>query len=309
MGASPEPVGLTSGAEDLASVPPLAVVTQRARPAERPTKIIRPPAFSLATFLAGLVTLRHYSDLLYTLSSFRLTVRYKQSLLGWAWAVLQPLALMAIYTIIFTRVTKVPTGGMPYPLFVLSALLPWIFFSGSVSNAVNGLTAYPNLLTKMYFPREILPFSYLAAGFADFCISLIILGFFVVHYHVVLTWNAVYAAPIVFLLMVFAAAIALLFSSMQVRFRDVGLALPLLLQVWMFTTPVVYSVNSVPARFRTLYLLDPLAGLIESFRSVVIAGSRPDFAVLTYSGLISMACFVLGYICFKSSEATMADVI
>ncbi|MBV8893550.1 MAG: hypothetical protein JO266_16550, partial [Acidobacteria bacterium] len=109
----------------------------------RPIKIIRPPAFSIRTLLNGLVTLTHYADLLYTLSVFRLTVRYKQSLLGWAWAALQPLALMLIYTILFTRVTKVATGGIPYPIFVLSALLPWILFSSSVTNAVTGLTAYP----------------------------------------------------------------------------------------------------------------------------------------------------------------------
>ncbi len=125
----------------------------------RPIKVIRPPCFSVGTLVAGLGALRNYADLFYTLSVFRLKVRYKQSLLGWAWAALQPLALMSIYTIIFTRVTKVATGGMPYPIFVLSALLPWTFFSSSIMNAVTGLTAYPNLLTKMYFPREIIPFS------------------------------------------------------------------------------------------------------------------------------------------------------
>jgi lipopolysaccharide transport system permease protein len=275
----------------------------------RPLKIIRPPEFSLATVLRGLVTLVQYADLFYTLSLFRLTVRYKQSLLGWAWAALQPLALMGIYTIIFTRVTKVATGAVPYPIFVLSALLPWIYFSSSVTNAVSGLTAYPNLLTKMYFPREIIPFSYLAAAFADFCIASVILACLMVHYKVSLTWNALYAVPIIVLLTAFVAAIALFLSALQVRFRDIGLAVPLLLQVWMFTTPVVYSLQSVPARFRTLYLLDPVAGMIDGFRSVVISGKPPDFVVLTYAGISSVACFVAGYMAFKSSEATMADVI
>jgi len=243
------------------------------------------------------------------LSVFRLTVRYKQSLLGWAWAALQPLALMTIYTVIFTRVTKVATGGIPYPIFVLSALLPWTFFSSSVLNAVSGLTAYPNLLTKMYFPREIIPFSYLAAAFADFCIASVILGGLLLHYKVPLGWNLLYAVPIIVLLTAFVAAIALFFSAVQVRFRDIGLAMPLLLQVWMFTTPVVYSLQAVPARFRALYLLDPVAGLIESFRSVVIAGKVPEFRVLTYSAIVTLLCFVLGYVYFKASEATMADII
>src|SRR6202140_2950061 len=136
-----------------------------ARPA-RPVKVIHPPSFSLSTVFTGLRTLLQYSDLLYTLSLFRLSVRYKQSALGWTWAALQPLALMGIYTIIFTRVTTVLTGGVPYPVFVFSALLPWIFFSSTISSAVNGLVLHPNLLTKMYFPREIIPLSYMVASLA-----------------------------------------------------------------------------------------------------------------------------------------------
>ena len=312
MSASAKVAGSTpaeTGAPVAVFTAPAGTLFAPAKENARAIKIIRPPTFSFATLLAGLATFIQYFELLYTLSVFRLTVRYKQSLLGWAWAALQPLALMGIYTIIFTRVTKVATGGIPYPIFVLSALLPWTFFSSSVINAVSGLTAYPNLLTKMYFPREIIPFSYLAAGFADFCIASAILGCFLLHYRIALTWNMVYALPIIVFLTAFVAAMALFFSAIQVRFRDVGLAMPLLLQVWMFTTPVVYSLQSVPAHFRTLYLLDPVAGLVESFRSVVVGGTRPDLAVLACSGSIALACFVLGYMYFKSCEATMADVI
>jgi lipopolysaccharide transport system permease protein len=286
-----------------------ASATERVEDAERPLKIIRPPAFSPATVLNGLRTLLHYRDLLWILSLFRLRVRYKQSALGWIWGGLQPLALMIIYTVIFARVTKVATGGIPYPLFVLVGVLPWIFFSGSISNAVHGLVMYPNLLTKMYFPREIIPLSYLAAGFADFLIGAAILGGFIAYYGVALSWNLLYALPIVIVLTAFAAAIALLFSAIQVRFRDVGLALPLMLQVWMFTLPVVYSLESVPLRFRKLYLLDPIAGLIENFRTVVLRGSRPDTAGLGMSSAIACACLLLAYGFFKSSEATMADVV
>lgn len=290
---------------------PIAWAPQAGAPAAsvRPLKVIRPPAFSVRTVFSGLRTLAQYSDLLWILSLFRLKVRYKQSALGWMWAALQPLALMSIYTIIFTRVTRVPTGGIPYPLFVLCALLPWIFFSSSISNAVHGLVLYPNLLTKMYFPREIIPLSYLAAGFADFLIGGLILGGFIAHYRVSLTWNLLYAIPIVAVLAGFAAAIALFFSAIQVRFRDVGLAMPLLLQVWMFTIPVVYPMESVPERFRKLYLLDPIAGLIENFRTVVLRGARPDPASLAMSAVIALACLVVAYAYFKSSEATMADVI
>ena len=285
--------------------------TSTPRPAlgERPVKVIRRPSFSLRTIFTGLHTLLQYSDLLYTLSLFRLNVRYKQSALGWTWAALQPLALMGIYTVIFTRVATVATSGIPYPVFVFSGLLPWIFFSSTISNAVHGLILYPNLLTKMYFPREIIPLSYLVASLADFCIASLIMAGLMVHYRVALTWHVLYAIPIVSLLAGFAASIALFFSAVQVRFRDVGLAMPFLLQVWMFTVPVVYSLQSVPARFRGLYLLDPISGLIQGFRVAVIHGRTPDFKTLVLSAVIVMTSGPLAYAYFKSSEATMADLI
>jgi lipopolysaccharide transport system permease protein len=311
MGTQVEIEGGTSASNDPLPASPVSTLSL-AEPTHihsRPIKVIRPPSFSVRTLWSGLVTLTHYADLLYTLSLFRLTVRYKQSLLGWAWAVLQPLALMVIYTILFTRGTKVTTGGIPYPIFVLSALLPWILFASSITNAVAGLTSYPNLLTKMYFPREIIPFSYLGAALADFCIASSILAVLIIRYKIQLSWTVVYALPIVALLTIFAAGTALFFSAIHVRFRDVGLAMPFLLQVWMFTTPVVYSLQSVPARFRKFYLLDPVAGLVESFRAAVLSGKPPEPGILSYSAAITLVCFVCGYVYFKSSEATMADVI
>ena len=312
MSTTPESIGasqMTASAGAIAHPTTWETSTGLARTPARPVKVIHPPAFSIGTISIGLRTLVQYSDLLYTLSLFRLSVRYKQSALGWTWAALQPLALMGIYTIIFTRVTTVATGGVPYPVFVFSALLPWIFFSSTISSAVNGLVLHPNLLTKMYFPREIIPLSYMAASLADFCIASIILGGLMVYYKVALTWHLLYAIPIVVILAGFAAAIALFFSAVQVRFRDVGLAMPFLLQVWMFTVPVVYSLQSVPQRFRSLYLLDPVAGLIEGFRLVVIHGTAPDFRTLALSGAVTVLSLPLAYAFFKSSEATMADLI
>jgi len=281
---------------------------EASRPARR-IKVIGPPKFSLGMISLGLRTLVQYSDLVYTLSVFRLYVRYKQSLLGWAWAVLQPLALMGIYTVIFSHVTTVKTGGSPYPIFVFSALLPWIFFSSSIGNAVHGLVTYPSLLTKMYFPREIIPLSYLAAGVADFCIASIILVGLMLHYRVPLTWNLLWGIPILIILGGFAAAVALLFSALHVRFRDVGLAMPFFLQIWMFAVPVVYSVQSVPVRFRKLYLLDPVAGLIENFRRVVVFGEAPDIAALALALAMTIVGLAIAYGYFKSTEAVMADLI
>jgi lipopolysaccharide transport system permease protein len=216
---------------------------------------------------------------------------------------------MGIYTFIFAHVTKVQTDGAPYPVFVFAALLPWILFSSSITNSVQGLVAFPGLLTKMYFPREIIPLSYLAAGLIDFLIASVILGGLMVHYRVALTWNALYAIPIISVLCGFAAAVGLLFSAIHVRFRDVGLAMPFVLQVWMFATPVVYSLSSVPPRFRILYLLDPPAGLIENFRRTVIYGRAPDPFTLLISCGLTVATLVVAYGYFKTAEAAMADVI
>ena len=271
--------------------------------------VIRPPSFSLGTMASGITTLVRYRDLLYTLTLFRLVIRYKQSVLGWIWAALQPLAMMMIYTLVFSRVARVKSEGVPYPLFVFSALLPWIFFSGAVSNAINGLVGYSALLTKLHFPREIIPLSYVLAALVDFAVACAILSGLMVYYRVSLSWKALYALPVVAILIAFTSAVALFLSSIQVRFRDVGVALPVVLQIGVFVTPVVYSLDSVPSRFQRLYLLNPVASLIENFRGVVLRGSAPDVSMLITSGAITLFCLVLAYGYFKATEATMSDVI
>jgi lipopolysaccharide transport system permease protein len=299
-----------NGSDEAAGAPKNVVEATESRSRSAlPVRVIRPPSFSFRTIFAGLQTLSRYSDLLYTLSLFRLSVRYKQSVLGWAWAALQPIALMGIYTLIFAHIAPVKTGGVPYPIFVFSALLPWIFFSGAISNAVQGLVAYPSLLTKMYFPREIIPLSYLAAGLVDFLIATVILAGLMIHYRVLLSWNVLYGIPILVILGGFAAAMALLFSAIHVRFRDVGLAMPFVLQIWMFATPVVYSLQSVPPKLRRVLLLDPAAATIENFRRVVIGGEPPDLSMLGIAAAITIICLAVAYAYFKSSEAVMADII
>jgi lipopolysaccharide transport system permease protein len=300
---------MTGVHSDLSTESAVTALAVRPRSVDASVRVIRPATFSFSTVVLGLRTLLHYSDLLYTLSVFRLNVRYKQSALGWAWAALQPLALMGIYTFIFAHVTTVKTGGIPYPIFVFSALLPWIFFASAITNSVQGLIAYPNLLTKMYFPREIIPFSYLAAGVIDFLIASVILAFLMVHYRISLTWNVLYGIPILMILVAFAAAMALLFSAVHVRFRDVGLAMPFVLQVWMFATPVVYSLEAVPQRFRFFYLLDPVAGAIDNFRRAVIYGKPPNITEMAWAAAIATVSLAAAYAYFKSSEAIMADII
>jgi homopolymeric O-antigen transport system permease protein len=271
--------------------------------------VIRPPSFSLGTIVSGMKILISYRDLIYTLTLFRLTVRYKQSVLGWIWAALQPLAMMIVYTLVFSRVAKVRSEGLPYSLFVFSALLPWTFFSGAVSNSINGLASHANLLTKLHFPREIIPLSYVFAALVDFVISCFILSGLMVYYRFSFGWKPLYALPIVAILIAFTSAIALCLSSIQVRFRDVAAALPVVLQIGVFATPVAYPLDAIPARFQGLYLLNPVASLVENFRRVVIRGLAPDVPMLVTSSAITLCCLALAYGYFKATESMMSDLI
>jgi lipopolysaccharide transport system permease protein len=250
-----------------------------------------------------------FRDLLYTMTLHRLSVRYKQSVLGYFWALLHPVLLMLIYTIIFSRFVKVHTNGAPYAVFAFSALLPWTFFSNGLTGATLGLPAHSNLLSKVYFPHEIVPLSYVLAAFVDFLLASVILALLMFHYGISLTAGMLWAVPAVFTLAVFLIGTALFTSALQVRFRDVGMALPLVLQVWMFTTPVVYSLSSVPRSLRYLYDFNPLVGVIETFRGALLQGAAPDGVLLVKSCSVSIVVAVVAYAWFKHAEVTFVDVI
>jgi lipopolysaccharide transport system permease protein len=271
--------------------------------------VIRPPNVSQLNILSNLAKLAHYKDLLYTLSVHRVKVRYKQSVLGIAWAVLQPLALMLIYTVIFSLIARMPSDGAPYAIFAYVALLPWTYFSTTLTNATNSLVSHSSLVSKVYFPREILPLTYVVAAFFDLLIASTVLAGLLIYYRVSLTINALYVVPIILTQTVFMTAMALLFSATQVRFRDIGVGMSLLLQLWMFATPVVYPLSAVPERVRAFYMLNPMVGLVENFRRVVLQGAAPDFRMLGISALISFILLPATYIYFKRVEATVADII
>lgn len=277
--------------------------------ANRQIRIIRPPSFSPLNLLRELRGLWQYRDLFYTLTVHRIKVRYKQSVLGLAWAILQPLSLMLIYTVIFSVIARVPSEGVPYAVFAYAALLPWTFFSSALTNATTGLVNHSQLVTKVYFAREILPLTYVSAAVFDFCVASMFLIALFFYYGVSLTFYALWAIPILVLLTMLATALSLIFSVIQVRFRDVGVAMPLLLQVWMFASPVVYPLSAVPQRWRGLYALNPMVGVIENFRRAVLQGTQPDFYSLGISALVAAVLLPLAYLYFKRVEATMADII
>jgi lipopolysaccharide transport system permease protein len=275
----------------------------------RPIKIIRPVSFSPLDLLRELRGLWHYRDLFYTLTVHRIKVRYKQSVLGLAWAILQPLSLMLIYTVIFSVIAKVPSEGVPYAVFAYAALLPWTFFSSSLTNATTGLVSHSQLVTKVYFAREILPLTYVSAALFDFAIASSFLFALFIYYGVGITVYVLWAIPILVLLAALATAFSLFLSAVQVRFRDIGVAMPLLLQIWMFATPVVYPLSAVPQRLRGFYALNPTVGVIENFRRVVLQGVAPDLYSLAISAIVAAILLPLAYLYFKRVEATMADII
>ena len=274
----------------------------------QPLRVLAPPTWSAPAGLRQLTRVFSYWDLLVTLSCHRINVRYKQSLLGGLWAILQPVAMMVVFTAVFSRLVKVPSDGVPYALFAYSGLLPWTFFSGAVSSATSSMVSNSSLITKVYFPRELLPISYVVASAVDLFIGSTVLLSLAIWYRVPLTRSLVMVVPIVILIGTFALSCSLVLSAIHVRFRDVGMALPIGLQLLMFASPVLYSFDVIPPAWRAIYLLNPLAGLIDAFRRSVL-GLPVLVPELVTASLVTAVALPFCYILFKHAEATMADVV
>jgi lipopolysaccharide transport system permease protein len=271
--------------------------------------VIRPASRGWLRLDQHLRTLRDYTDLLYTLSVHRISVRYKQTVAGVLWAVLQPFLMMVIFTVVFARLTRMPSDGVPYSLFAYTALLPWTLFSTAIANGTTSLVAHTQLITKVYFPREILPLTYLVAAVFDFTMGLAVLGLLMAWYHVPITAHAAAAIPLLVLLCAWALAVTLVLAALQVRFRDIGVALPVLVQLWMFAPPVIYPLSVVPERWRWWYELNPMAGIIAAFRDALLQHSVSDTRALATAVVVTLAALPFAYAFFKRAEATMADVI
>jgi lipopolysaccharide transport system permease protein len=259
--------------------------------------------------VASLTNLIEHRELLWALTRHRLRVRYRQSVLGVTWAVLQPVTLMLIFTLAFGRIAQLPSEGIPYPLFVFTGLLTWSFVATGLSTTTNSVVAHAQLITKVYFPREILPLSYLAAALFDWAIGATVLAAMLAFYGHPITGAALAALPLLFLLTSLVAAAGFLLAALQVRFRDIGIAIPLVTYLWLFCTPVGYSLTSVPDSYRWWFLLNPMTGIVESFRAILLRGSPPDPRILFVPVLVTTVLLPLAYAVFKRTEATMADVV
>lgn len=250
-----------------------------------------------------------YRGLLYVLSLREIQVRYKQSVLGVAWAVLQPLAMMLMFTLIFSVLLKVPSEGIPYPIFSYSAMMFWTFFSNSLTSAIPSLEANAGLIKKIYFPREFFPMSSVFAAFFDLIIAALIFLGLMFYYHVPFTLNILYVIPLLIIQTIFMLGVSFIFSALNAYYRDVKYALPLIIQIWMYATPIIYPITLIPERFKTYYLLNPMTGLIESYRNVLVKGIGPEGLYVGVAAAGAVFLLIVGYLYFKRIEMTFADVI
>jgi len=250
-----------------------------------------------------------YRELLYFLTWRDVKIRYKQAALGVGWAILQPLLTMVIFSVIFGGLAKLPSDGIPYPVFSYVALLPWQLFAGSLQRAGTSLVGNANLLTKVYFPRLIIPFSAVGAGLVDFGVSFVVLLGLMLYYGITPTWAILTLPFFVLLALLTALAVGLWLSALNVQYRDVQYAIPFLIQAWMYASPVAYSAGLIPSGiWRIVYGLNPLAGVIQGFRWALVGGTPPD-ELMVVSVVIVIILLISGLFYFRRMEKTFADVV
>jgi lipopolysaccharide transport system permease protein len=250
-----------------------------------------------------------FRELIYFLAWRDVKVRYKQTVLGVLWAVIQPFFTMVIFTLLFGQLAKIPTDGIPGPIFYFSALVPWIYFSSTVTNAGMSLVANSGLLTKIYFPRVILPAAAALSNLVDFLISSVFLVGFIFYYEIPLGWNLLLWPLVVVLLILLALSLGMFFAALNVKYRDIKYALPFFIQLLLFATPIIYPASMIPERFQWLLALNPLSALIEVFRYVVVPHRSVDWNILGISVAIIGVFFIAAVAYFKSTEKAMADLV
>jgi lipopolysaccharide transport system permease protein len=249
-----------------------------------------------------------YRELLYFLAWRDVKVRYKQTLLGGAWAVIQPVVTMVVFTILFGKLAKMPSDGAPYPIFAYAALLPWTYFSGAITSSGNSLVADASLITKVYFPRMIIPAAAVLAGLVDFAISTVVLIFMMWYYGVALTWHLALFAPLVLLTVLLAMGVGMYIAALNVRYRDVRYAVPFIIQIWLFATPVIYPASIVPDRWRWIFNLNPLSGIIQSYRAAIL-DTPFDWGAAGVSVAITAVVTACSLYWFRRMERTFADLV
>lgn len=283
------------------------VVLERASAPPSPPKFFIGPSGGWTSL--GLAELWEYRELLYFLTWRDIKVRYKQTALGAAWAIIQPFLLMVVFSLFFGRFARVPSDGIPYPIFAFCALLPWQLFAHALTESSNSLVSNEHLITKVYFPRLVIPISAVFSGLADFAIAFVTLLGMMAYYGIVPTWAIITVPGFVFLAMLTALGVGLWLSALNVKYRDVRYTMSFLIQFWMFATPIVYPSSIVPARWRALYGLNPMAGVVEGFRWALLGTAEGPSALLTVSVVVVFSLLVGGLYYFRRMEQEFADIV
>ncbi len=250
-----------------------------------------------------------YFELLMNLTRREVKGRYSQSLFGAGWAIAQPLAMMAVFTLVFSRLGQMPSGGAPYPLFAFAALVPWFFFSNSVNSGTMSLVTYRNIVTKTYFPREIVPIAQVGSRLVDLAASAGLFAVLLIYYNAPIGGWALLVPVFIALLILFTLGATLFTSATNVFYRDVSPVVQIGLQLWLYLTPVAYPLSAVPEKYRLLFLLNPLTGVVEGLRAVLVFGRAPEWDVVAVSASLIIAVFLGSLLLFKRTDKYFADVI
>ncbi|MGO9145154.1 MAG: ABC transporter permease [Desulfomonilia bacterium] len=251
----------------------------------------------------------HYRDLLFFMIKRNIKVKYKQTVLGGLWAVIQPFFMMVVFTLFFGKLAKIPSDGIPYPIFNYSAMVVWAYFSQALSQSGNSVVGEGNLISKIYFPRIIIPLIPVLAGLLDFCIAFFVLILMMCYFHIYPSISSIYLPFLVLLLILTASGVGMILAALNAKYRDIQYTIPFLVQLWMFASPIVYPSSLIPERYRIYYALNPMVGIIEGFRSALLrTGAFPTQTVIV-SSLASIALFLGGLVYFKQVERYFADVL
>jgi len=277
------------------------------RPTRSATTVVIRPGRGL--FDLDLASLWEFREILYFLVWRDIKLRYKQTAIGAAWAILQPLATMAIFTVIFGHLAKIPSDGLPYAIFSFTGLLPWTYFSQAIARSGASVVGDANLIKKVYFPRLLIPIAAVLSPLVDFLISFVFLVGMVAWFGVRPGWNMVALPFFLALAMIAALATGLWLSALNVKYRDVGHTLPFLIQIWLYASPVAYSVTLIPEKWRLVYGLNPMAGVIEGFRWALLRTDRPALGVIAMSAVVVLALLIGGVMFFKHLERSFADIV
>ncbi len=250
-----------------------------------------------------------YSEVLYFLAKRDIKVRYKQTVLGGLWAVIQPVCTMVVFTLFFGRLAKIPSDGIPYPIFVYAGLLPWTYFANTLAASGNSLVGSSHLITKIYFPRLIIPAASSLAGLLDFFIAMLVLGALMIYYHFVPSIGILLFPVLVGLTFLCALGVGLWLSALNVQYRDIRYVIPFLIQIWMFVSPVIYPVSMVKGKYQWLLALNPMGGVIKAYRASLLGHIPIDWLLLGLSTATIFVILVSGLYYFRRMEKHFADVV